>query len=103
MKLWHIVQWGNPEEGGDGDDAQCIISASSFESAVIMAEQYFQDYNPTYMNGKCHVVHMMGQDDKPDGAAVMVIYRWLQPAVNPSKMAYWYRHIHSDEWEEVIE
>lgn len=98
MKLWHVVQWGNPIDGGNGDDAQCIISASTFDSAVAFAEQHFQEYNPTYMDGKCHVVHLLGQDDKPDGEPVMVIYRWLQPAVNPSKMPYWYRYENTAVW-----
>jgi hypothetical protein len=103
MKLWHIVQWGNPEEGGNGDDAQCIVSATSFEAAVKMGEQHFQDYNPSYMDGKCHVVHLMGEDDRPDGDAVMIIYRWLQPAINPSKMPYFHRHENSNEWEKISE
>lgn len=101
MKLWHVVQWGNPEEGGNGDDAQCIISASSFEEAVAFGEEHFQGYNKEYMSGRCHVVHLLGQDDKPDGKPVMVIYRWLQPSVNPSKMPFWLRELNSDVWEKI--
>jgi hypothetical protein len=101
VKLWHVVQWGNPEEGGNGDDGQCIISASSLESAVARAEQHFQDYNPSYMAGKCHIVHLLGQDDRSDGEAVMINYRWLQPAVNPGKLPTWHRHENSEIWEKV--
>lgn len=101
MKLWHIVQWGNPQEGGNGDDAQCIVSASSFEEAVSFGEQHFQDYDKDYMDGKCNVVHLIGQDERPDGKPVMVIYRWVQSAVNPSKMPCWYRHDNSSIWEKI--
>lgn len=102
MKLWHIVQWGNPKEGGNGDDAQCIVSASSFEAAVKKGEEHFQSYDPLYMDGRCQIVHLMGQDDKPDGVPVMVIYRWLQPSVNPGKMPLWLRE-NGDVWERIDE
>ncbi len=99
MKLGHVVQWGNPEEGGNGDDTNCIVSATSFEEAIKTAEQHFQDFHKTYMNGKCQIVHELGQDNRPDGAAVIIIHRWIQCSANIAKMPYWHRNETTDIWE----
>lgn len=103
MKLWRVVQWGNPVEGGNGADTQCIISAPSMKEAIQKGEEVFLDKSPNYMNGKAHNVQLLGQDDRPDGPPVVIIWCWEQAAINHARNPSWGRIFDSDEWEQLQE
>ena len=44
MKLWQVIQWGNKEEGPNGLDTQCIVSAANMEDAIAKGEFHFNQY-----------------------------------------------------------
>ena len=103
MKLWRVVQWGNPKEGGDGADTQCIISAHTMEAAIQKGEEVFQTTSPGYMNGKCHNIQLLGNDDRPEGPPVVIIWCWEQAAINHAGNPSWGRIFETDEWEQIHE
>lgn len=103
MKLWRVIQWGNPLEGGNGDDTSCIISASTMEEAISKGEEVFSNRDPHYMNGKSHCLHLLGEDHRPDGSPIVIVYCWEQPAINHAKTPSWGRILDTDDWEQIQE
>lgn len=105
MNIYHVVQWGNPFEGGNGEDGQYIFAAKSFDDAVSFGEQHFKEWNAAmgksgYMRDRIHIVHFMGRNDMPDGDPVLLLSRWQSSSCNFGKMPYWCRQLNSDIWEE---
>lgn len=87
MKLWRVVQWGNPSEGSKGHDTQCIISAVSLEKAVEKAKECFADWQ----NGQADIVFLLGKDKRPEGPPVVVVPKWVAPSYNLGVDANWRR------------
>lgn len=98
MKLWHVAQWGNKEEGPDGWDTQCVIRANDMEAAVKQAEFYISDYNRNYRQGQADVVYLLGDDGTISEQAKMVITIWKHPAYNLGGYPSWHRDEDTNEW-----
>ena len=114
MKLWQVIQWGNMDDGPDGRDTQCIISAVDMQSAIKKAEIHLpywdKDWGVHLHDEKkaeekrewkhgAEVVYLIGQDDKPDGEAVLVIPVWIAMGVNLSHNPAWYLNHQTQGWE----
>lgn len=100
MKLWHVCQWGNKNDGVNGWDTQCVVAASNLQEAVKFAETIFQDYNgPEYAGGIAHCIFLMGDDGNfLDSEAKLVIRVFVSFADNPAKCPSWHRHPETEEW-----
>jgi hypothetical protein len=99
MKLWHIAQWGNKEDGVNGWDTQCVVAAPNLAEAVKFAEARFQDYNgANYAGGIAHCAFLMGDDGEQDGEACLVLRVWVSFGDNPGNYPSWHRHPETDEW-----
>lgn len=93
MKLWQVIQWGNNEDGPDGWDTQCIVSAVDMQAAIKKAAIHFPSWE-IYTKGEwehtsADVVYLLGQDDKPDADAVLIVPVWIKPAYNLSHNRAW--------------
>lgn len=95
MKLWRIAQWGNPKEGPNGHDTQCVISAVDMKSALDKATELF---GSGYQKGQADFVMLMGTDPRPKGEAVVVIVPWVAPAFNLAHDPGWLRHPNTRAW-----
>jgi hypothetical protein len=103
MKLWHVVQYGNGDEGPDGHDIQCIVSAINMEAALTKASFHFDQYNFAYKDwkkGNADAIYLLGEDNKPDGEAILTVIIWRNPGLNLGRNPAWHRKYKSDEWEE---
>ena len=106
MKLWQVVQWGNQDEGPDGCDTQCIVSAIDMQSAITKACIHFDQLNTygkqtvwrEYKAGKADVIWSLGADDKPDGEAILIVSIFVKPAHNLGRYHAWYRHPDTNKW-----
>ena len=99
MKLWHIAQWGNIHEGGNGYDTQCVVSTIDLSSAVNRAEKHFatEVFNP-YKGGVSDVAILLGEDNHSDGESMLVIGAWIAIADNKLHNPAWYRNTETGEW-----
>lgn len=103
MKLWQVIQWGNPKEGPDGKDTQCLVSAKDLESAIAIGEFHIRLQNgETYRNGRAHCVILLGHDDMPDGEAVLLTIPWLNAGFNLGRKPAWHRSYDGGEWEKQV-
>jgi len=99
MKLWHIAQWGNPKDGGDGPDTNCIVRAPDLESAIKMAEEAFSaPFRTVWREGKANVVYLMGEDEAQKPEPRIVIQVWVAHAFNFPHYKGWSRDIITNEW-----
>lgn len=98
MKLWHVAQWGNLEEGPDGQDTNCIVRAPNLASAVNLAEDYFKRIYQPWKDGQADVAMLMGEDTSTSDDPRIVIYSWRNPAFNLAHYPAWYRHHETNEW-----
>lgn len=103
MKLWHIAQWGNPKDGGDGPDTNCIVRAHTLEGAIVMAEDTFS--NPyravnteVWRDGKADVAYLMGEDASDKEEERVVIQVWIAHAFNFPHYKGWARDYQTNEW-----
>ena len=102
MKLWQVIQWGNIEDGGNGPDTQCVVSAIDMPSAIAKAEIHFPSWSAYVKedwNKGADVVYLIGQDDKPDGDAVLVIPVWVMHAFNLTHNPPWYFNHETKGWD----
>jgi hypothetical protein len=97
MKLWHVVQWGNEMEGGNGEDTNCLVRAPDMEIALALAYEHFNFHSLGWKNGICDVIMLLGEDSLDDEAKV-VMYKWKAHAFNPAKYPSWHRDPHTGEW-----
>lgn len=103
MKLWHIAQWGNPKDGGNGPDTNCIVRANTLEGAIVMAEDTFGNAHRTVMAevwraGKADVVYLMGEDASDKEEERVVIQVWVAHAFNFPGYKGWGRDYSTNEW-----
>ncbi len=101
MKLWQVIQWGNIEDGGNGPDTQCIISAPDLQSAVREGEARLYNYHSFSDKGwkdDADVVYLLGEDHRPDGEAVVIVPVWVQNAFNMAGNPSWHRDYESKVW-----
>lgn len=89
MKLWHIAQWGNADEGGNGQDINCIVRADDLETAVEIAELNFEHLD--WKDGQCDVIYLMGEDTLNDDKAKIIVYPWIANAFNLGGYPSWHR------------
>lgn len=91
MKLYQVIQWGNATDGGDGWDTQCIVSGQNVQSAVEKGEFHLERMSPfkPYRNGKADVVYELGQDNRPDGEAILITPCWIKSAFNLTHNPAW--------------
>lgn len=94
MKLWHVIQWGNKNEGGNGPDTQCVVSAPDMSAALEKANYHFLQYNlkidGTVWKDNADVIRLLGKDDLPDGPHVLVIPVWISHAFNMNNVPTWH-------------
>jgi hypothetical protein len=98
MKLWHVAQWGNKDEGGNGDDTNCIVRAPDLKSAIDFAENYFNMQGHGWKNGEADVAYLMGEDCSDDDKTQLVVLIWRNPAFNMLDYPSWHRHPVTNEW-----
>jgi hypothetical protein len=94
MKLWQIVQWGNHQEGTDGQDGQILISAVDMQTAIDKASIAFGYHNDGFdwKDGTPDVAISLGYDDRPDGEAVQLSPVLIGYAFNLGLNPAWHRH-----------
>lgn len=93
MKLWQVIQWGNKEEGPNGLDTQCIVSAANMEAAIAKGEFHFNQYA---FWKQADVIYLLGYDDRPDGDALLIVPIWLHYADNLQHNPAWFRKYWDD-------
>lgn len=98
MKLWHIAQWGNPKDGGNGWDTQCIVAAPDMQAAIKFGQDCIQRHNGDYRCGKADTIYHMGDDGRPDGEPVLVVRVYIDVAMNLGRYPAWHRQHETDEW-----
>lgn len=100
MKLWQVIQWGNPDEGGNGKDTQCIVSAKDLSSAVEKGFLHIERYNEGIENWETRIdtVRLLGQDDRPDGEPILIVGVWLAHAQDMPGNASWHQSHRTKEW-----
>lgn len=99
MKLWHIAQWGNQKEGGNGWDTQCVIRANDMQAALAQAEIHFYQNDPNWRDAKADLVILIGDDGLvSDEGPKLIIPIWIKPAFNLGKYQSWHRDYETNEW-----
>lgn len=98
MKLWHVIQWGNSKEGGNGYDTQCIVAASDMKAAIAKGEEYIGYFAPGYRGELADVITLLGDDGRPDEDARLVIRVWVAFGDNMGHYESWHRHPETNEW-----
>lgn len=98
MKLWHVAQWGNREQGGNGWDTQCVVRANDLTSAIKKAEFHFDQFDPGWRDGKADAVYLMGDDGTVGEKPELIIPIWLKPAFNLGKYPSWHFDHESKTW-----
>lgn len=65
MKMWLITQWGNPgcEEGANGPDTNCFVSAETFDRALELGTEYISKRNGSWRSGHMDKVTLLGDND----------------------------------------
>lgn len=96
MKLWHVAQWGNKDEGGNGPDTQCIVRANDMMKAIKIAEEHLAWWQ--FKNGETDIVMLLGDDLDNDGDEMVVIRGWIDNALNMGDYPSWHRDYHTGEW-----
>ena len=100
MKLWHVAQWGNREEGGNGWDTQCIVRANDLPSALTIAELHFDQFDHGWRDGKADVVYLMGDDGSVGDEPKLIVPIWIKPAFNLGRYPSWHFDLESKEWKD---
>lgn len=101
MKLWFVIQWGNKDDGPNGWDTQCIVTAADMKQAIEKAQLHFTQFgNPLdpYRGGKADAINLMGEDGRPDGEPQLVVRIWVAFGDNMMHNPAWFRHPETDEW-----
>lgn len=96
MKLWHISQWGNADEGPNGRDTNCIVRAPNLETAIKLAESEFEYLD--WKDGQCDVAYLIGEDYLLDDQPKVIIGDWIAHAYNLGGYTSWHRHPVSEKW-----
>lgn len=96
MKLWHVAQWGNKEEGGNGLDTQCIIRSNDMMSAIAQAQIHFAVWD--WRDGQSDIIILLGDDGTIGDETKIVVPVWLNPAFNLGHYPSWHRVYGTDEW-----
>lgn len=96
MKLWHIAQWGNKQDGIDGYDTQCIISSNDMLEAVEIAELHMSCLD--WKDGKADVIYLIGDDGCADHVTRLVIDVWINPASNRGCYPSWHKDHVANKW-----
>jgi hypothetical protein len=98
VKLWHVAQWGNPKDGPDGWDTQCIVAAPNMQAAIQFGQERFRDQNGEYRDNKADTIYHMGDDGRPDGEPRLVTRVYVDVAMNLGGYPAWHRKWDTDEW-----
>jgi hypothetical protein len=96
MKLWHVAQWGNKEDGGDGHDTQCVIRSNEMISAIEKAELHMSCFD--WKEGKADVVYLLGEDESVGDKTELVIAVWFNPAFNLAHHPAWFKDHNTNQW-----
>jgi hypothetical protein len=100
MKLWHLIQWGNKDEGANGKDTQCVVSASTMEEAIEYGSSLLRDVF-AWKDGQLDHVILLGYDEIPDGQPICVIGGWIEHGWS-MRTEYqhqrWFRHPENNQW-----
>ena len=96
MKLWHVAQWGNKDEGGNGRDTQCVIRSNDMMSAIAQAQIHLSAYG--WRDGQADIIILLGDDGLTDQETKIVIPVWFNPAFNLGHYLSWHRVHGTDEW-----
>lgn len=96
MKLWHVAQWGNKDEGGNGPDTQCIVRADDMMKAIEIAEAHLAWWQ--FKGGQTDVVFLLGDDGVTNGEPMVVIRGWIDNALNMGNYPSWHRDLDTGEW-----
>lgn len=95
MKLWHVVQWGNKQDGIDGHDTQCVIRSNDMLEAITKAQVHLSLLD--WKDGKADVVMLLGEDSYDGDETILVILPWVNAAPNLVRNLIWYRN-QFDHW-----
>jgi hypothetical protein len=98
MKLWHVAQWGNHEDGGNGADTNCIVRAPDLKTAINIAEDHFDGVMDEWNNGVADVAYLLGDDCSPLEEAKVVVRLWIDHAFNLGHYDSWHRDYDTGEW-----
>lgn len=97
MKLWIVVQWGNKEEGPNGQDTQCIIRSNDMLKAVEFGESCMQPLK--WKDGQADMIVLLGDDGmSDDGMMRTIIQPWINSAIYGGDYLSWRRHSITNEW-----
>lgn len=94
MKLWQIIQWGNPKDGGDGPDTQCVVSAMHMKDAISKAKDHLHQHNQfpkKDWTDEVDMILLLGEDQRPNGDPILVIPVWVAHAFNMANSPSWHR------------
>ena len=92
MKLWHVAQWGNPQDGPNGHDTQCVIAAPDLETAIKFGSECIERRNGKFRDGLADVIYFLGEDGGLDSEPPQLVIRvWVAIADNMRHNPAWYR------------
>jgi len=102
MKLWYICQWGNPDDGGDGPDTNCIVRAPDLQTAIVLAQDAFSRHydKEQWRDCKADSVYLIGEDLSPSNEPKLITAIWIAHAYNLAGYKSWGRIFDTDQWEE---
>ena len=99
MKLWRVAQWGNVNEGGNGEDTNCIVRANTMDSAIKITEEYFNQWGKNaFKHGITDCVMFLGEDASPLTEEKVVVRKWLEHAINLAEYPAWTREWNTNVW-----
>lgn len=96
MKLWHVAQWGNADEGPNGQDTNCIVRAPDLETAIKLAEKEFEYLD--WKDGVCDTAWCMGEDYLLDDDPRVIVQDWIAHAFNLGGYPSWHRDLDTGKW-----
>jgi hypothetical protein len=93
MKLWVVSQWGNKDEGPNGEDTNCVIRSNDMMEAIEFAENIFLGYMRDGWNkGKANAIYLLGDDGREDDHKTkQIIDVWRAHAFNRGGYPSWHR------------
>jgi hypothetical protein len=101
LKLWQVAQWGNPDEGANGEDTIVLVVAKNFNRAIQLAKTYFIDYYffknvpAKWKNGEIDNIILLGES-YGDGEEKVVVFSFIQHSLNLSHAPSWTKE--NDKW-----
>lgn len=84
--------WGNsPLERGNGEDANCIVRAKTFQSALALASVHLSCYR-AWWHGRIDNVIELGTDNSSDEEAI-ICRRFVMSAYTVKEHRHWMREV----------